>query len=314
MNAKPALPPWSVSLHGGHSSAYCDHASGTLSEILQEASKHYHIFGVTEHAPRLGDHLLYEEEKQMGWDVAKLEANFTAYATELATLAEAFAGRLIVLRGFETEVVPQATYPEIMLGYRKEFAFDYIVGSVHHVNEILIDGPQTEFQRALNAAGGFEALAVAYYEHVAKMVDDLKPEIVGHLDLIRKNAPAQSQLDTPAIQRAANKALEAVRDHQAILDLNTAGYRKGLGAPYPAPWLLQAAHQMEIPFCFGDDSHSPTDVGSDIELARHYLIENNVPTITALTRKDGAIVRKVIPLERGTTTARHCTTKRTPRR
>lgn len=296
MNAKPAKPPWYVSLHGGHSGPYCDHASGTLREILQKASEQYHIFGVTEHAPRLDDRQLYEEERQMGWDVAKLEANFQAYATDLTALSEEFGDRLTILRGFEAEVVPQAKYSEIMLGYRSQYAFDYIVGSVHHVNEIPIDGSQADFQHALESVGGFEPLAIAYYEHVAKMVDDLNPEVVAHLDLIRKNAPPEASIETPPIRRAAQNALEVIRTHNAILDLNTGGYRKGLGGPYPAPWLVKTAHQMGIPFCFGDDSHSPADVGSGIEDARNYLIENGVSTITTLTREDNAIIRKTIPL------------------
>jgi len=55
---KPPLP-WKVSLHGGHSSAYCDHAASPLRDMIESAiTKGYRVFGITEHAPRLGNQFL----------------------------------------------------------------------------------------------------------------------------------------------------------------------------------------------------------------------------------------------------------------
>ena len=89
-----------------------------------------------------------------------------------------------------------------------------------------------------------------------------------------------------------------IRRHDCILDLNTAGYRKGLGVPYPAPWLVKRAHLLGIGFCFGDDSHSPADVGAGLEPARSYLLQNGVDHITTLTAEGRSLGRKKIPLER----------------
>jgi histidinol-phosphatase (PHP family) len=294
--------PWKVSLHGGHSGAYCDHATGTLSETLEAAVEFgYHIFGVSEHAPRHGIHLLYNEEVEMGWDVEKIIQGFEDYAVEAARLAKEFDGRLTVLRGFEAEVAPSDEYAELMLDYRERFAFDYMVGSIHFVDDVSIDGPTDDFELAEGMQGGLEELGIRYYEQVAEMVRALNPEVVGHMDLIRKNAPSQDTMQTPAIRYAALQALETIRDHGCILDLNTAGYRKegyskGLGVPYPAPWLVQKARDMGIGFCFGDDSHAPNEVGAGIEEARSYLQENGVSELTILTREEGVVVKKTVPL------------------
>ncbi len=289
--------PWKVSLHGGHSRLYCDHAKHTLEETLEAAvAAGYHTFGVSEHAPRLGTQFLYPSEIEMGWNVAKIAADFERYAREVHEIADRFEGRITVLRGFETEAVPYAAYREIMQSFRSRFHFDYVVGSVHHVEDIQIDGTPEEFERAVEKFGGLEPLAVRYYEQVAELVSALKPEVVGHLDLIRRNAPRDAVLESPAIIGAARRALEAVRESNAILDLNTAGWRKGLGAPYPAPWLLRRAHEMGIGFCFGDDSHSIEDVGAGIPEARAYLLENGVKTVTVLTREEGTVVKKTLSL------------------
>jgi len=289
--------PWKVSLHGGHSRGYCDHAFDPLRSMLDAAVEQgYHTFGVSEHAPRLDEQYLYENEIEMGWTVAKIERDFEAYCKDIVPIAEEYAGRLVVLRGFETESAPCGNYFDLMRQYRARPCFEYCVGSVHFLKDISIDGPRKEFELALEAYGSLEALAVAYYKEMGDMVEALKPEVVGHFDLIRKNGHFYGPLDTPAIVDAALASLEIVRKSGSILDLNTAGYRKGLDTPYPEPWLVQAAHELGIGFCFGDDSHSVAHVGAGIDDARAYLRNNGVDTVTVLTKDDGEVVKKVVPL------------------
>ena len=290
--------PWRVSIHGGHSGAYCDHGQGTLREILEAAAEYgYHTFGVAEHAPRFDARYLYPEEIAMGWDVAKITRDFERYAVELRSLSEEFEGRMTVLCGFEAEVVPPDRYPEVMADLRRRHGFDYVVGSVHWVDDVITDYTQEEFDRAVALHGGIEPLAIRYYEIVGEMAAALQPEVVGHLDVIRKFVAPQDKVDTPAIRCAAARALEAIRDIGCILDVNTAALRKGSSVPYPAPWLVQmAAERFGIPFCFGDDSHAPAQVGMGIPESRAYLLENGVASITFLTRQDGAVVRQTASL------------------
>jgi histidinol-phosphatase (PHP family) len=290
-------PPWRVSLHGGHSGEFCEHASGSLRAVLEAAvAAGYHTFGVSEHAPRSEPRFLYDTEIQKGFDIPRLQHDFENYAAALPPLIDEFADRLNVLFGFEAEIVPAASYRDEMLALRKRYAFDFMVGSVHYADEISLDGPPALFQKARDERGGLEPLAVRYYDLVAEMSEALGPDVVGHLDLIRRNAPIDAALDTPPIRKAADRALEAIRAAGAILDLNTAGYRKGLGSPYPAPWLVQRAGLMGIGFCFGDDSHGPADVGAGIDQARRYLLDNGIATVTVLTRDGGAVVRREISL------------------
>jgi histidinol-phosphatase (PHP family) len=289
--------PWMVSLHGGHSSEFCDHATGTLRELLEAAvARGLHTYGVAEHAPRYEERHLYPEEIEMGWDIAKLVADFEAYAAATEALAREYEGRLTVLRGFEAEVVPAGRYADVMLGLRDTYSFDYMVGSVHYVNDFLFDYSAEAFSEAVAREGGLEHLAVRYYEAVAEMVAAMNPEVVAHIDVIRKYAAPHGRVDTPAIRDAAIAALDVVRTHDAILDVNTGAYRRGDTTPYPAPWLIEAAHSKDISFCLGDDSHAPDQVGAHFEKARDYLLEQQVHTITTLARSDTTIVRKKVPL------------------
>lgn len=311
------MDEWKVSLHGGHSGEYCDHAEGTLREILDAAAAFgYHTFGVSEHAPRMGEQYLYDKEKEMGWTVTKIVDDFDRYTHALPALVEEYADRLIILRGFEAEIVPSDNYAEIMRGYREQKlpdgspAFDYMVGSVHFINGYSIDGPRELFDKAVESCGGLVEFVVEYYRQVSLMVETLKPDVVGHFDLFKLNIWKYEELETAInlcdlfhhsqISLAVRYALKVIRAHNCILDLNTAGWRKGL--PYPYPWPLETlcAGHMGIPFCFGDDSHRVEQVGYGIERAREYLLKNRIKTITVLTKEErtanAPVVRRVVSL------------------
>ncbi|MCS6776603.1 MAG: histidinol-phosphatase [Chloroherpetonaceae bacterium] len=303
---------WRVSLHGGHSGEFCDHAEGTLREILLAAVQAgYHTFGVSEHMPRGADRFLYPQEIALGWDMARIEADFARYAEILPVLVEELAGQLIVLRGFEAEVVPEANYAERIQRLRAwqmpdgTPRFDYCVGSVHYVHEIQLDGPVDAYLQAAEACGGIEALAIRYYETVAAMIETIRPEVVGHLDLIKRNLRAAGfepeEIATPRVDAAMQNALEAARACGAILDLNTAGWRKGLGEPYPSPTIVRKASAMGVGFCFGDDSHRPTEVGAGVDAARIYLLQCGVQEVTVLTRESreplAPVVRRRVSLQ-----------------
>ncbi len=290
-------PGWYVSLHGGHTAEFCDHGEGRLRDVLEAAvAKGFSSYGVTEHAARDEERFLYPNERDMGWTIEKVQDDFARYAETVFALAEEFADRLTVLRGMEAEVVPADRYAELMLGYRQRFSFDYLVGSVHYVDEMPIDNTAAQFEEAIEAFGGLEGLGIRYYHTIAEMTAALKPEVVGHFDIIRKLGHAFGDVATPAIRAAAGEALEVVRQHGAILDLNTAGLRKGLATPYPDAWVLGLARDMNIPFALGDDSHAPEQVGAGFHEGREYLLSHGIETVTVLQRDHQGISQSRVPL------------------
>src|SRR5690606_4008158 len=103
--------PWRISLHGGHSGEFCEHAEGTLRSGVEAAvAAGLTTFGLSEHAPRGDNRFLYPSERQKGFSVERLQSDFEAYVTEAKTLAREFTDRIEILVGFEAEVVPEASY------------------------------------------------------------------------------------------------------------------------------------------------------------------------------------------------------------
>jgi len=293
----PLQRPWRVSLHGGHSREFSAHASSTLTELLETAVERGMVtYGITDHAPISDVRFLYPDEVAAGLDLDSRFAQFEAYAQASRDAVDAFAGRIEVLRGFEAEVLPAASYVADMRRLREQHSFDYAVGSVHWVDETPIDLSAELFAELAARLGGIEALLVRYYASVAEMVERLRPEVVGHFDLPRLYSADHAAHDANAVRTAAEDALRVIAEVGSLVEVNTAGYRKGLGGPYPAPWMVERASELGIAFTFGDDSHHVDHVAANLERARAYLLAYGVRNISTLTREAGAVVRAEVAL------------------
>ena len=75
-------------------------------------------FGLSEHAPRGEARFLYPSERQKGFTVQRLQADFDAYAAEAKALAQEFRDRIEVLVGFEARAVAAAEGQEVEPGGR----------------------------------------------------------------------------------------------------------------------------------------------------------------------------------------------------
>jgi histidinol-phosphatase (PHP family) len=287
--------PW-FSYHGGHSGEFCRHAEGSLEDVVRTAlGAGFTCYGLSEHAPRYRAQDLFPDEADLSpGDLVRAFANYGRRAVELR---EHFAGRIELLIGFETEALPPEGWLEQMSELRQEHPyFDYVVGSVHHVDGNCIDMSPEATEQAAAAAGGRERLECAYFDLVAEMVERLKPEVVGHMDLIRKFRGERISF-SPEVLRHVEGTLEAVRAAGSMLDVNAAPVRRGLGPAYPAPPILAQAHRMGIPVTLGDDSHGPREVGVGLDGCLRDIAAAGYRQVHFLTRSDGTLERKSAPLE-----------------
>ena len=290
--------PWRVSLHGGHSKEFCDHGRAPLRKMLERAIEEgFTIYGVTEHAPRVKEKCLFPKERAAGWSVETLRQIFDDYCSTLTELAQEFSADLEVLRGFEAEMVPVDSFKEVMLSLKEKHQMDYLVASVHWVHEeLILSSDINPFNRAMEICGSYEAMACQYFESVALMTTELRPEVVGHFDVIRRHGDKFGSLEEPSIKKTIMETLELVKEHNAIIDVNLAAYRRGFDTPFPLPWIVKEAHRMGIGLCFGDDSHSLKQVGQNMDRARQYLLDQGVRAIRVLRRRNGQIVQDEVPL------------------
>ena len=103
----------------------------------------------------------------------------------------------------------------------------------------------------------------AYFEATEAMAKSGKFDIVGHLDLIKvfKFMPKQD------IRSLAKNALQAIKQSDMVLEINTAGIRKPVGELYPSAALLEEAYALDIPITFSSDAHAVDQIGLGYDLA-----------------------------------------------
>jgi len=283
------------SYHGGHSGEFCGHAKGQLAAVVSAAVEAgFSTYGLSEHAPRYRHEHLYPEERHLTPD--DLVALFRRYVQTALELRDRHEKDLELLIGFETEALPVEGWADTMRQLRSSAPFDYIVGSVHSIGDTWIDLNAETSERAAQACGGWEALRCTYFDRLAELVEALSPEIVGHVDLIRRFEPPEFRFSAGAL-RHAERVLEAARAEGAALEVNAAPARRGFGPVYPGPQVLARARQMNVPVTLGDDSHGPDGVGVGLDACLAAIAAAGYRDVHYLTRRDGAVVLASAPLD-----------------
>jgi histidinol-phosphatase (PHP family) len=288
--------PW-FSYHGGHSGEFCKHAKGGLEAVVQRAIEAgFSHYGLSEHVARYRDEDLFPEEKALSISPDDLIRTFEAYVEHARELQARYADRIQLLVGFETERLPPDDWANTMRGARERLNIDYIVGSVHDVDGFVIDYKPEHTNALAEQLGGMEELQVRYFDALAELVTELKPEVVGHIDLVRK-----FDGETPSFGKRAwthlERTLEAVRAAGAVLDVNAATRRRGMGPVYPLPAILERARAMGIGVTLGDDSHGAHDVGVGLDACMQAIAAAGYREVSYLAREDGRTQLRRAPID-----------------
>lgn len=254
-----------VSVHGGHSGQFCNHAKDTLEAVvLTYIDKGFEWVGITEHMPPTEDRLLYPDEKAAGLTAADLYQRFGEYIKTGRKLQTQYADRIRLFIGMETETYTgsNASIPQLI----KQFRPDYIVGSLHHVDDHPFDLGPDAYAEAVKALGGINPMYERYFDQQYQMLKNQKPQVVGHFDIIRMYDPDyRLHLEQLVIQAKILRNLKLIRDMGAILDFNVSALTKGADEPYVTSSILKTALSLEIPVVPGDDSHGVATVGANVD-------------------------------------------------
>lgn len=283
--------------HHSHSGSYSQHGSSPLDSMVERAeSLQMKLFCLTEHIPRRSVKYLYPEEKNTFNDEVNLQKlnqdfeDFVIHAQTIKNEAAAKGSSTKYIIGTEIESCDDDQImfaKEIMEKYRGVVKF--CVGSVHHVNEIPIDFDQENWNLALEKCqNNLKQLLLDYFNLQYKMLQVMKPLIVGHFDLYKLFLPEDMKVDSVTGQVVTNESsnsltinvrdvslidlwddvqqlvirnLKFINSYNGLLEINTSALRKGLKEPYPGNDICQLAKEYcQGRFVLSDDSHSVQQV------------------------------------------------------
>jgi len=256
-----------ISLHGGHSGQFCNHAQDFLEEmVLRYIELGFTTIGITEHIPPLNDQNRYQDEIDDNLSTLFLQKRFADYIKHARWLQKKYQDKITILVAFETEyytgVIP------FIQKLQKKYKPDYILGSIHHVDDINFDYSLAEYELVVAHCGNIDNLYIRYFDQQYELLNKLKPEVVAHFDLIRIFDPDYYyRLQIPKIRKLIIRNLELIKQQEGILDYNTRALLKGGLEPYPSDSIVKIALEMDIKIITGDDSHNIASVGEGIKSA-----------------------------------------------
>ena len=194
--------------------------------------------------------------------------NFSNYLKELDHLKSVYSDRIEIYTGLEMDYLPTEN-PGIIAEYLNKV--DYSIGAVHYLydaasgNYYEIDGNLGEVDTAFKAIGrGDNRRCVAkYFQELTRVVIKYRPNILGHLDIIKKHNREGRYFDEHDewYHDLVDELLVAVSASGTIIELNTGGMVRDLISQfYPADWILKKCLAKNIPVVISTDAHQAKDL------------------------------------------------------
>ncbi len=276
-----------ISLHGGHSGQFCNHAKDRLEDIIKQYIKlGFKQVGISEHIPPISDEFLYPDEIEHNLTAVDIYTRFKIYFEELSRLKKKYAPQITIFSGMETESC--TGYVDHIKTLIKKFNPDYIVGSVHHIGDICFDFSKEEYERLKQRCGSLESMYEKYFDLQYEMINTFKPMVVGHFDLIRIYDNAyEKRLMHPDILSKIKRNLELIKDLNLILDFNLRPLSRGEKEPYISKPILDLVKEMELNIIPGDDSHGIHQAGLFVKEAIDILNTYGFDTNWTFLREKG---------------------------
>lgn len=169
---------------------------------------------------------------------------FDDFLVEADRVRAVYSSQIKLLIGFESEWIRPSTH-QIIEGIFKKYKFDFFMGSIHHTHTIPIDFDRVTYERARAVAGGTdEKLFENYFDEQYEMLKALNPPVVGHFDLIRLLSDHRdtSFQGMNGVWERMLRNLRYIASYGGVLELNSAGLRKGLAEPYPCSPVCLVRH------------------------------------------------------------------------
>jgi histidinol-phosphatase (PHP family) len=244
-----------------------------LSKFVEEAKqKGIKEFGISEHA-----YHFYETKEIVSKEWME-ERRYYKMADYVHLFREAEKSGMDVRMSIEMDYTP-GKHAE-MESFVRSYPFDYVIGSVHWVDDFGID--LAEFRKEWDRRDLYKTYE-GYYSQIVTLAESNLFDIVGHLDLVKIfNYVPQ---DEEFMMQQYERVTDALKNSKTCVEISTAGLRKPVGRMYPEPELLSMCYKKGIPIVLSSDAHEPHQVGENYDSAVKFAKEAGYRSL--MTFKDG---------------------------
>lgn len=157
-----------------------------------------------------------------------------------------------ILLGLEVDYRPGRE--EELEGMIAEKPYDFVIGSVHHLDGWEFDHPD---YRDGYSRWDTNELFKEYFAVLGQAVDSGLFQQVGHLDLIKVFGYRYQG----NILEVVEPLLQKIKEQGMTVEINTNGLNKPVREVYPAQEIIQRCLALDIPLTLSSDAHGPREVG-----------------------------------------------------
>ena len=210
------------------------------------------------------DHLDYDYQEEPGLFLLDLER----YVPTIRALASDYRDQIPVLLGIELGLQPHLAERHTKL--LEEIDFDFVIGSSHVVHGV--DPYYPSYYEGRSEQEGY----LEYFESILENITAFDGyDVYGHLDYVVRYGPNRNRDYSYAAYRdIIDEILRQLIARGKGIELNTAGFKYGLGHPNPTEEILSRYRELggEI-LTIGADGHKPEHIAYDFhripELLKH---------------------------------------------
>lgn len=185
------------------------------------------------------------------------ELDIDSYFPHISDLKARLEGRLTLLAGLEIGM--QTHLHPVLGGIVGSREYDFILASSH-----LADGKDpydAGFFSGRTRDQGYRD----YFRSILEQIEGFEDfDAYGHLDYVIRYWPGEDkQFEYKEFQDVLDPILETLIRKGKAIEVNTSGYRYGLGQPHPSYGILQRYYELGgRRITIGSDAHRPEDLAS----------------------------------------------------
>ena len=194
-------------------------------------------------------------------------------------MKEKFGDRISILFGLEVDYFSHLQ--EEIRESLERFDFDYVIGSVHFLDDWNYDTDKSRYGEFSN-----DYLYRWYFRELQKAAGSGLFDVIGHPDLIKKFDiwPNSSQKELYA------ETADVLAGSGVAFEVNTSGKDRPCNEFYPGAELLSALFKAGVPVTLGSDSHHKEQIGRYFTEARTILKEIGYSSVTRFRNRKGLAV------------------------
>jgi histidinol-phosphatase (PHP family) len=257
---------------------FCDGNAWPVQMIEKAIEQGVYAYGFSGHSP-----VPFESD----WNMQMPE--LPEYFQQIDEIKEKYGSQIHVFKGMEVDYIAGLLGPKNF----RQYNLDYIIGSVHYIKRYntgdycTVDHTADKFNTGLIELfdSKIEAFSKFYYQQVMDLLVSDKPDIVGHIDLIKKFNKGNRFFDENDnwYKMQVSEVLQIVKEQGVIIEINTRGKYKNLTDEfYPSDWILRECKKLGISVTISADAHTPAEISKEYENVAVLLNEIGIREIMIL--------------------------------